>query len=232
MKDLDQLAVRVRNAIERANQSRSEWINASINAAVALFAARRRLPSNALFASWSREHDVDLSRDDRAALLQLGAHAEEARAILANGTTESWRSAAQRLRWRTQATSQRSSQTANMPSPLVRWKAEDEKIVRLVPAEENTGASLSNHSTEPPPDVRETSFKPKRPYEAGIVQALAQFRDALLDAPSSPDPIRTIETWSLTRGDRLTANELRNLASWLESAAEALEVMPRSQHQA
>jgi hypothetical protein len=62
----------IKAAIDRCEQSRKEWIEASVDLALLLCEARARFPANQKFANWLDHHKIDISVKDRAALLQLG----------------------------------------------------------------------------------------------------------------------------------------------------------------
>src|SRR5262249_28954825 len=53
------LADRIRNALERAERSRIEWVEATLDLATTLKEARERFPSNEAFAHWLVDSKLD-----------------------------------------------------------------------------------------------------------------------------------------------------------------------------
>ena len=233
MIDLGDLASRARNALDRMKRSRDEWIIASIGLAMVLREARERLPSNERFSCWLNGQGIAVSKDDRAALIRLASDPDAARAILEEDATESWRHAAKQLQQSSHTTASRISQAAKTHGPqIVRSESEGANVFRIISIGQSSSEPLPHRSIKlRPRDLPEAAAKLQRPYEAKVVEALASFCDTFRDAPCCPDPARVVEAWALTRGDGLSADELRNLASWLNALVQAVEDAPHSEPQ-
>jgi hypothetical protein len=77
-----QLVKQIKAALTRRDQSRVDWIDASVELAGLLCEARARYPADQKFSHWLDEHEIVLSDHDRAALLKLGQNLEAMRVIL------------------------------------------------------------------------------------------------------------------------------------------------------
>ena len=77
------LADRIRAALVRAEASHLEWIEATLDLAAMLKEARDRFPSNADFAHWLVDNELDvLGHQDRAALINMAGDLVLARIVL------------------------------------------------------------------------------------------------------------------------------------------------------
>jgi hypothetical protein len=72
-----------------------KWIESTKELAGLLYEARKRFPSNQKFSDWLEENRIDLSHQERAALIKLAEHAE-----VANGVLEFTRRTSWELVWR------------------------------------------------------------------------------------------------------------------------------------
>ena len=85
------LAERIRAALVRAEASHLEWIEATLDLAATLKEARDRFPSNADFAHWLIDNELDLLRhQERAALINMAADLALARVVLQETNRASW----------------------------------------------------------------------------------------------------------------------------------------------
>src|SRR5262245_14300904 len=87
------LADRIRNALERAERSRIEWIEATLDLATTLKEARDRFPSNEAFAHWLVDSKLDadiIGHQTRAALINMAADLALARIVLQKTKRNSW----------------------------------------------------------------------------------------------------------------------------------------------
>lgn len=84
---LDRLASRIKDDIDKIEQSREDWVETTLDLAAALAEARKHFPSNNKFSAWFEENQFLLGKNERMALIAFGEDIERARAIL--GKTES-----------------------------------------------------------------------------------------------------------------------------------------------
>lgn len=78
-----QLAVELRHALNRWRSATEEWIEATLALASKLLEARNQHPSNKAFGVWlAQEELLDLSDDDRAALIGMAQHLSLSRSVL------------------------------------------------------------------------------------------------------------------------------------------------------
>jgi hypothetical protein len=87
------LADRIRDALARAERSRIEWIEATLDLATTLKEARERFPSNEAFAHWLVDSKLDadiMGRQTRAALINMAADLALARIVLQETKRNSW----------------------------------------------------------------------------------------------------------------------------------------------
>jgi hypothetical protein len=78
-----ELVRRIKTAMTRRDAGRREWIDASVELAGLLIQARARVGENdRAFGDWLARHSIDLTRHDRAALINLGANLEAMRRVL------------------------------------------------------------------------------------------------------------------------------------------------------
>lgn len=69
---LPRIAERIRAAYDRTQHGRQEWIEGTLELAVALADGRERFPADRQFSIWLAENDLDvISHDSRAALLNM-----------------------------------------------------------------------------------------------------------------------------------------------------------------
>src|SRR4249920_1959543 len=85
--NLDLLATRIKNDIDRIEQSRDAWVDNTLDLAEALAEARNHFKADRAFSQWLEENQFLLSHQDRAALIAFGQDIERAKVIL--GQTES-----------------------------------------------------------------------------------------------------------------------------------------------
>jgi hypothetical protein len=77
------LAERIARAWARVAGVKEQWVEGTLELAVAITDARDRFPSDRQFAQWLAENELDnFSRDDRAALIQMARHLDVARIVL------------------------------------------------------------------------------------------------------------------------------------------------------
>jgi hypothetical protein len=86
------LADRIRMAYERTQKGKQEWIEGTIELAVALAEARGRYPADRNFAHWLVENDLDeIGKNDRSALIGMAMHLDITRRVLQETERLSWR---------------------------------------------------------------------------------------------------------------------------------------------
>lgn len=91
-KSMDALAERIRSAYARTEQGRQEWIEGTLDLALALSEARTRFHEDRKFSIWLAEKELDqLGAHDRASLINMAADLPLARAILQESKRSSWR---------------------------------------------------------------------------------------------------------------------------------------------
>ena len=96
--ELATLAKRAKSAFTRTRTSRT-WLAATFELAATLRQARKQLPNNDAFAIWLREAGLEtLTKDDRSALINIGADVNEAKEVFAEYDGLSWRMAWQQIR--------------------------------------------------------------------------------------------------------------------------------------
>lgn len=86
---LDDLAKKIRNAIQRQDSSRVEWIEASLDLCMHLFEARRRIGNNILFGEWCNEQQFGLNHQTQAAAIAMGEQPDNALLLLTDTKRES-----------------------------------------------------------------------------------------------------------------------------------------------
>ena len=87
------LADRIREALARADRSRIEWVEATLDLAATLKEARERFPSNEAFAHWLVDSKLDadiMGHQTRAALINMAADLALARIVLQETKRNSW----------------------------------------------------------------------------------------------------------------------------------------------
>jgi hypothetical protein len=83
MDELNVLADRLRSACQHALEAQINWAESILEVAVIMWEARERFASNQEFGHWLVENELDLySRDDRAALIEMGEQQEISRRVL------------------------------------------------------------------------------------------------------------------------------------------------------
>lgn len=86
------LAQRIRSAYERTERGRQEWIEGTLELAVTLSEARVGFPSNAAFAAWLGQNELDsFGHQDRAALINMAGDLQLTRRVLEETKRISWR---------------------------------------------------------------------------------------------------------------------------------------------
>jgi hypothetical protein len=76
-------AKRLRQKLDRFRAANDEWVSAPLDLATELWNARQMHRDNQAFGRWLAENELDdFGKDDRAALIGMGQHLDEARAAL------------------------------------------------------------------------------------------------------------------------------------------------------
>lgn len=89
---LDKIAKRIREAYERAQLGRREWIEGTIELAIDLAEARHRFKSDREFSHWLVDAELEnIGHQDRAALINMATNIGLARIILEESQRNSWR---------------------------------------------------------------------------------------------------------------------------------------------
>ena len=76
---LPELACRIHDALQRGRDCRDGWIESRLDLGRSLKAARDAFEANQDFHRWLVENDIELNRNDRAALIRLAQHEQKAR---------------------------------------------------------------------------------------------------------------------------------------------------------
>ncbi len=80
---LETLAARIRAAWTRLGEGHAAWVAGTLELIDALTEGRRAFPSDVLFGRWLVDQELDvIGKDDRAALLNIGAHRDLAQHAL------------------------------------------------------------------------------------------------------------------------------------------------------
>jgi hypothetical protein len=84
-----ELADKIRDALERQYEGvaikitgQEQWADATYDLAVSLAKARDRFPANQEFSDWLEAEGINITKDDRAALIAMGREPERARQVL------------------------------------------------------------------------------------------------------------------------------------------------------
>ena len=147
---LASLAETARSALKKTKQSRATWLAATLQLAEALRQAREALPSNDVFGAWLADNKLDVSKDDKSALINLAVHKAEALEVFER---PEWWSA--RLAWN-ELRRLRTLRTREAVESIASEVAEPENnVVEFVPrtdddADELTPLPLSFRRTEFP----------------------------------------------------------------------------------
>jgi hypothetical protein len=88
---LTNLAPKIRASLARVNQSRQDWVEATLVLAQALSEARNQFSINQEFSTWLGNEQLDIGSNDRAALINMAAHLEIVREVLSQTERWSWR---------------------------------------------------------------------------------------------------------------------------------------------
>jgi hypothetical protein len=90
---LPELANRFRLAHQRALEGFNDWIAGTLEMASTLYEARQQFPGNREFGCWLFENDLldCFNKNDRAALINMGAHLELTRRVLQETKSTSYR---------------------------------------------------------------------------------------------------------------------------------------------
>jgi len=85
------LARRIQVAHERANKGETEWIEGSLELAVALREGREAVPADTSFKEWLKINNLDFyNYSDRAALIALASNVDLARTVLTESKSRSY----------------------------------------------------------------------------------------------------------------------------------------------
>lgn len=79
---LEKLADKIRNDIERRQKLEMEWVTATVDLCLHLVEARIEIPDNIAFGEWFKSCEFDLNRNERAAAIRMGEHIEIAKQVL------------------------------------------------------------------------------------------------------------------------------------------------------
>lgn len=80
--ELDVVADQIRSWKEKAEQTRIDWIDATMHIAELMVKAREHFPSDTLFGKWLVEQNINYNTHDRTALIHFGYEPEIARKVL------------------------------------------------------------------------------------------------------------------------------------------------------
>jgi hypothetical protein len=86
---LERLAREVNAGLALADAGETNWIEGKVKAATALAKARVQLPADQAFGAWCDDNFPKLNKDERAALVAMGAHPDDMRAGLQETTSRS-----------------------------------------------------------------------------------------------------------------------------------------------
>jgi len=89
-RDLARIADQIRVAHARAVAAEKEWVAATIQLAKSLAAARARFSANQEFHRWLSSEGINISDNDRAALIQMARNLPRTRTVLAQTESRSW----------------------------------------------------------------------------------------------------------------------------------------------
>jgi chemotaxis protein histidine kinase CheA len=87
----NELGVKIVSMYDRLVRTRAEWITYSVELAGLLTEARARFPNDKEFGDWLAEIEINLSHQDRAALISLGANPAAMQKALENTSSFSYR---------------------------------------------------------------------------------------------------------------------------------------------
>ena len=76
------LATAIKADIAQRASVEGEWVDTTLSLAEHLTQARAQHPSNQAFGKWLKDNEIEIGKDDRAALIAFGEQPEEARAVL------------------------------------------------------------------------------------------------------------------------------------------------------
>jgi hypothetical protein len=87
----DALAGKIKAAIAERDAGRRQWIDGSVKLAELLAQVRARVgEDDSAFGGWLTIHDIKISRNDRAALINLGRNPRAMREVLEQTTRHSY----------------------------------------------------------------------------------------------------------------------------------------------
>jgi hypothetical protein len=90
--NLDSIKRRIREGHDRLKKGDAEWVEGSLQIAMALLEGRELVPANIAFSDWLKDNKLDFFHGhDRAALLKLAANLELARDVLSKTDSRSYR---------------------------------------------------------------------------------------------------------------------------------------------
>lgn len=124
---LEYIKRRIREGHERAAKGSAEWIEGTIEVAIALREGREIVPANVTFHGWLVANDLNFySKDERAALIGLAQDTDLTRTILTNTNSRSydliWRENKHRFRGLPKNPSNRKPRTAHPGRKEIHYK--------------------------------------------------------------------------------------------------------------
>jgi hypothetical protein len=230
--ELARLAVRAKSAFARTRASRTEWIAATLELAATLCQARERLPNNDAFGIWLGQAGLEtLSKDDRAALINIGAHVDEAQEVFAEYDGLSWRMAWQQIRHlRSLRTRDEAEQTVEnaqatnviaLPLVVLPSHFASESDVCAAGTAMQLARQFDTSRCKEAMPLLTAEAREREGYLANVICSLiysSQFWK------TTDQLSRLVDYWARGRGDHVpTASEIRDLARWFDDFAKAIE---------
>jgi hypothetical protein len=225
---LSTLAKQAKHGFERCKRGRTDYVNGTLELAIALSKARKELPADQKFHAWlSKAGLASISRDDRAALVCIGENIKRARAYFhENPDSWSWRSCATELR----------RLTLVVPVSQTAKPTHGERVVTNVAFEE-LRTVVPIYSTEPeesaPPVLTlvASNDEPQQPPlptitelpEAPRLVAAVEAVHGVVEASSFPASALAFYCGDVSAGD------VRAAALWMTTLADALAALEDQQ---
>lgn len=150
------LADRIRTAFARTECGKQEWIEGTLELAIALAEARGRFPANQQLSVWLAENDLDvITKDDRMALINMAGHLTTSRQVLQETTRTSWQ-----WIWREEIEPRVRHVTKTTPVPTLIAETTAEKPPE---PEKSAIAPVETLASEPESVVETEPVKPMKP---------------------------------------------------------------------
>lgn len=205
---LDYIKRRIMEAHIRLVKGGSEWVESSLEIAIALREARDAVPSDVSFSGWLKQNNLTYyCAPDRAALIGLAGNIELARTILAESESRSYQ-----LIWRTNK--DRFYSDIKPPSPgnrkrrvVVPGRA---KLFRTMKLGEEAMNKISGTSLDSSEELDELVILNRGAPEGSLTEVVTR----LIDAAANGEPVSAIVEGMAMGGGRRSTVKLRLMEAW------------------